>query len=77
MILDITKNGDVNVAQSNDPYYYFTWIHYNNANDLGVDLTDVSSGTTETLSNIFAATTQQECFDKAQDLGLTLTPVLD
>ena len=75
MIIDITKNGDVKVAQSNEPYYYFTWINYNGSNDLGIDLTLVPNGSTETIANLFAATTEQDCFDKAETLELTLTPI--
>lgn len=76
MTIEVTQNGDVNVVQSNAPYFYFTWINYNNVNSIGVDMKAVTNGLTETISNIYAATTQEECINFALTLGIELTPII-
>ena len=70
MILDTATNNGVNSVQG-DNYYYFTY----SGSTRRVDITPVSLGKSETMDDIFGATTQQECIEFGLTLGIELTPI--
>lgn len=67
----VTVNG-VNKVTHDDTYFFFTVREVDGADIIERELQVRGASTTSTTAYMYAATTEQECIDKAAELNLIL-----
>jgi hypothetical protein len=70
MIIDIIKQGDINIVDASENYWYFAYIL--ETKKLINEPIFIKKSTTATIHNLFAATTESECTEEIEKLKLTL-----